>query len=94
MTLGHINDSQNDGFEKSVCQLVRKEEIENKKNLLEKANSMLRVSAIGCQKVEQNGVGKPNFYICDGYIQWKQLDEPCKDAIKKHQRLTNTPLKF
>jgi len=48
MTLGHINDSQNDGFEKSVCQLVRKEEIENKKNLLEKANSMLRVSAIGC----------------------------------------------
>lgn len=48
MTLDHINDRQNDGFEKSVCQLIRKDEIENKKNLLEKANSMLRGSAIGC----------------------------------------------
>ncbi|MDL2319781.1 ATP-binding protein [Alistipes sp. OttesenSCG-928-B03] len=84
-----INNSLNDGFEEFVCQLAKRESIENKSTFIRKGKPD---AGLECYWVLENGEewGWQAKYFTASLdnSQWTQIDNSIRTAINKHPKLT------
>ena len=83
-----LNSSQNDAFEELLCQLAKKEPIENKKEFIKVGNPD---GGVECYVVLENGneIGFQAkwFLSTPDTGQWNQVEKSFKTAIKKHSKM-------
>ena len=84
-----LNGSQNNAFEELVCQLAKKEPIENKKEFIKVGNPD---GGVECYIVLENGdeIGfQAKWFLSTPQdIQWNQIEKSFKTALEKHPNLT------
>jgi len=83
-----LNGSQNNAFEELLCQLAKKESIENKKEFIKVGNPD---GGVECYIVLENGdeIGfQAKWFLSTPQdIQWNQIKESFKTAIEKHPKV-------
>jgi len=83
-----LNSSQNNAFEELLCQLAKKEPIENKKKFIKVGNPD---GGIECYVVLENddeiGFQAKWFLSTPQDTQWNQVEKSFKTAIKKHPNM-------
>jgi hypothetical protein len=83
-----FNSSQNDAFEELICQLAKKELIENKKNFVKVGNPDGGVECyIVLENEDEIGFQAKWFLTSLQETQWNQIEESFKTALEKHPKL-------
>jgi len=84
-----LNSSQNDAFEELLCQLAKKEPIENKKDFIKVGNPD---GGVECYVVLENsneiGFQAKWFLSTPQNTQWGQVEHSFKTALEKHPKMT------
>ncbi len=84
-----INSSQNDAFEELLCQLARKEPIQDKKEFIKVGNPD---GGVECYIVLENGdelgFQAKWFLFTPQDAQWNQIEKSFKTALRKHPNMT------
>ena len=84
-----LNNSQNEGFEELVCQLARKEKVQNKLRFIRKGKPDAGVECFCIKKDGAEFAWQAKFFtnsLTDG--QWGQLDKSVKTALSKHPKMS------
>lgn len=83
-----FNSSQNDAFEELICQLAKKELIENKKNFLKIGNPDGGVECyVVLENEEEIGFQAKWFLSTPEENQWNQIEKSFKTTLEKHPKL-------
>jgi len=84
-----LNNSQNDAFEELLCQLAKKEPIENKKEFIKVGNPD---GGVECYIILNNGneIGfQAKWFLSTPQdTQWNQVEKSFKTALDKHPNMT------
>jgi hypothetical protein len=83
-----LGNSQNDGFEELVCQIARKESIENKKTFIRKGKPDGGVECFWILNNNDEFAWQAKFFTSSiAENQWAQIDKSVKKALDKHPKL-------
>ena len=83
-----LNNSQNEGFEELVCQLAKKEKIENKQKFIRKGIPDAGVECFWILENNNEWAWQAKFFTNSlTSNQWGQLDKSVKTALDKHPNL-------